>query len=123
MSEIYWLTRIGVIGGACQVLAIVGLIIAICGIVFLPIWLEVCCDDEKDKKMTWVAVKTFLVVWFISIIGMLFIPTQKELLAIYGIGSTIDYIKSDDNAKELPDKAVDAMTKYLESIIDDKGEE
>ena len=123
MSEIYWLTRIGVIGSACQVFAIWGIIIAICGVMFIPMWLEDWCDDEKDKKRVWTAVKTFFILWIISILGVIFVPTQKELIAIYGIGTTIDYIKSNDKAKELPDKAVEAMTKYLESITDDKDKD
>ena len=53
---------------------------------------------------------------FIAAIGTVFIPSNKQMLAIYGIGGTIDYIKSNDKAKELPDKVVDALTKYLETV-------
>ena len=53
---------------------------------------------------------------FIAAIGTVFIPSNKQMLEIYGIGGTIDYIKSNDKAKELPDKVVDALTKYLETV-------
>lgn len=42
-----------------------------------------------------------------------FLPTTKEAYIIYGVGSTIDYIKSNDKAKQLPDKVIDALDKYL----------
>ena len=47
----------------------------------------------------------------------------KEMLLIYGVGGTIDYIKSNDTAKELPDKAVKALDKYLDEISKDKQDE
>lgn len=61
----------------------------------------------------------------ISIAGVMlvFIPTTKEMLLIYGVGGTIDYIKSNDTAKELPDKAVKALDKYLDEISKDKQDE
>ena len=43
------------------------------------------------------------------------IPSEKKLYAIYGIGSTIDYIKSNDKAKEIPNKAIDCIYKYLDN--------
>jgi hypothetical protein len=48
------------------------------------------------------------------------IPTQKEMLLIYGVGGAIDYVQSSDKAKELPDKAVEALSKYLEETKEDK---
>ena len=57
-----------------------------------------------------------IVVMIIGIIGDAFTPSKKEVLLIYGLGSTIDYVKSSDKAKELPDKAVEALTRYIDSI-------
>ena len=44
-------------------------------------------------------------------------------MVIYGLGGTIDYIKSNDKAKELPDKVVDALTRYVDHIEKEEGEE
>ena len=44
------------------------------------------------------------------------------MLAIYGIGGTIDYIQGSDKAKELPDKVVDALTEYLDNTKDQDNE-
>ena len=49
-----------------------------------------------------------------------FVPSQCELFTIYGIGGTIDYIKSSDTAKQLPDKCINALDKYLNEITDGK---
>ena len=47
------------------------------------------------------------------------IPSEKKLYAIYGIGSTIDYIQSNDKAKEIPNKAIDCIYKYLDNYSKD----
>lgn len=70
----------------------------------------------KKWKITWVCSLLF------GILGAIFIPTQREILLICGLGSTIDYIKSNDKAKQLPDKAVDALTRYLDEVGNDKKE-
>lgn len=54
-------------------------------------------------------------------IGSIIIPTQHELMVIYGLGGTIDYIKSNDKAKELPDKVVNALTRYIDYVEKEKN--
>ena len=122
MAEIYWLTRLASIKG----LAIALLFASVIVVIFAAIWYantsEVYMEEERDElmklikkwKSTWVCLLLF------GILGTIFIPTKREILLIYGLGSTIDYIKSNDKAKELPDKAVDALTKYLETLNDEK---
>ena len=56
-----------------------------------------------------------LIIGGILIIFSFAIPSEKKLYAIYGIGSTIDYIKSNDKAKEIPNKAIDCIYKYLDN--------
>ena len=57
-----------------------------------------------------------MIFFSISLLGVLFTPTTKEMYLIYGLGGTIDYIKSNDKAKQLPDKCIDALDKYIESL-------
>ena len=121
MNEIYWLTRIGVMGKTCEIISIVGIVILAIGVIVLPMLFDLLEDNKDAKEATKKAIRTFIVIWIFGVIGNFFIPTQKEMMVIYGLGSTIDYIKSNDKAKQLPDKAVDALTKYLEDI--DKKEE
>ena len=56
------------------------------------------------------------IVFVVSIICNVFIPTKNEALMIYGVGGTIDYIKSNDTAKQLPDKCIKALDKWADNI-------
>ena len=49
----------------------------------------------------------------------IFIPTKNDALLIYGVGGTIDYIKSNDTVKQLPDKYI----KVLDKLVDNLNEE
>ena len=46
---------------------------------------------------------------------LIFVPTTKEAYQIYGIGGTIDYIKSNQEAKKIPDKAIKALNCFLDN--------
>ena len=120
MTEIYWLQVIGNLGS----LSVVALIVTIIALVILTIGycaFEVYDDDDRAKQAAIVKwLRRSVVGIVISVVGVVFIPGDKELMAIYGIGGTIDYIKSNDKAKELPDKVVDALTKYLETLNEEK---
>ena len=120
MTEIYWLQVIGNLG-CLSVVALVAMIIFIVILTVCYFSFEVYDDDDRAKKAAiakWLQRSAVGLV--ISVVGIVFIPDDKEMMAIYGIGSTIDYIKSNDKAKELPDKVVDALTKYLETLNDEK---
>lgn len=123
MTEIYWLQVIGNIGALC----VVALIVTICALVTLTFgYCNFVVYDDDDRKKQAAIVKWLrrsAVGIVLSVVGVVFIPGDKELMAIYGIGGTIDYIKSNDMAKELPDKVVDALTKYLETFNEEKKDE
>ena len=60
--------------------------------------------------------------FFVSVLMNIFIPTTNEALLIYGVGGTIDYIKSNDTAKQLPDKCVKALDKYLDNLTKEENQ-
>ena len=111
MSEIYWITRLDYIQGSLiAFLILVGIAIVVATICY--------CDgtfaDETPrarKVLKW-AVPSFA----IALSVLCFIPSTKEGMLMYGLGGTIDYIKSNDKAKQLPDKCIDALTRYVDSI-------
>ena len=119
MVEIYWLQRLGNIGFYFNV----GFWVCIAIVYVILIWRLM--DDFKtfsDKRFIhWF--KKYAIVFAFFTAGSLFIPTQTEIMAIYGLGGTIDYIKSNDKAKKLPDKVVDALTRYIDHIEKEEGEE
>lgn len=120
MTEIYWLQvigNLGCLGKWALVVTIIALIVLTIGYCAF----EVYDDDDRAKQAAIVKwLRRSAVGIAISVVGVVFIPDDRELMAIYGIGGTIDYIKSNDKAKELPDKVVDALTKYLETINEKK---
>jgi hypothetical protein len=115
MNEIYWLTRLD------DVKVLFGFIIAFTAIVLIfgggamIFNFDRYHDDEKriysaGKKITIIS----SIILFVFSIGTCFIPDTNEAYMIYGLGGTIDYIKSNEVAKQLPDKCIIALDKYLE---------
>ena len=118
MSEIYWITRMD---GINTFLLICEFFICI---VF--VWLVIAflfADSSEEKRTTAKSsIYTGIVVLIVGLM-LIFIPTTKEMLLIYGVGGTIDYIKGNETDKGLPDKAVKALDKYLDEISKDKQDE
>ena len=113
MNEIYWITRLNGIHTICIVLLAVGIVTT-----FISI-LAVCIALYEEERRPFIKMlKWSIPMLILGALGVVFIPTKEEALAIYGIGGTIDYIKSNDKAKQLPDKVVDALDKYIDSLND-----
>lgn len=64
--------------------------------------------------------KCRLVSFIIGVLGVTFVPSKSDMLLIYGLGSTIDYIQSNETINQLPDKCVDALNAWVESLSDKK---
>ena len=60
--------------------------------------------------------KRFIFVTIIACLINFFIQTTNEALMVYGIGGTIDYVKSNKTAKQLPDKCIKALDKWADNI-------
>lgn len=114
MSEIYWITRLDNIQGVLITFAIISSLIACSA--FL-IWL---IDDLHDdglllcKRFIWTSTAIFVT----SILGLVFVPSTKEMLLVYAAGGSIEYIKNNDAAKQLPDKCIQAIDKLLDEYIE-----
>lgn len=121
MTEIYWLTRIGVIGNVCTVASVCGIVLFFLFLIFYPMILDMIGDD-KGVAVFKRYLKYAAVIWVVSILGAVFVPTQKEMQLIYGLGTTVDYIQSNDKAQQLPDKAVEALERYLDGIEKETSE-
>ena len=80
-----------------------------CGHKFALKVIKLIRDDAIKRANNKLIIGTILIVFSFAV------PSEKKLYAIYGIGSTIDYIKSNDKAKEIPDKAIDCIYKYLDN--------
>ena len=47
---------------------------------------------------------------------------KNDALLIYGVGGTIDYVKSNETAKQLPDKYIKALDKWVDNLNEEKQE-
>lgn len=117
MNEIYWITRLDGIQAffaICTILVIVAIVI---------LFINILASDEEDKKtksQKWLKVILCSLPFFI--LPLIFIPSTKDALLIYGLGGSLDYIKGNDTAKKLPEKAVMALDRYLEELNKDEKE-
>ena len=109
----YWITRLdGVLVAICVPMGILLFIAILSAILYFDV--EYANDDERKgyRKRAVICGSIGLLLLIVQV----FIPTTNQALIIYGVGGTIDYVKNSDKAKQLPDKAIIALDKYLESI-------
>jgi hypothetical protein len=124
METIYWITRLDNISNALLALSIIAAIIIV--IAIMPVLLDKEEEDKriiaKCKRVLYITIPSLL----LMLLALVFIPTTNEAYIIYGIGGTMDYIKSNKTAIGLPDKCIKAIDKWADNEINDstdlKGE-
>lgn len=126
METLYWITRLDAIGNMFCLFILIsvvgGLISGVGYCVNLGDAEETLNNkyspSEYEKAIKYVNLfkkyfRICCVSFIVFVLANAFLPTTKEAYIIYGVGSTIDYIKSNEKAKQLPDKVIDALDKYL----------
>jgi len=118
MNEIYWITRFDSLH--CLGIAIFWISL----IIFIVFWLisitvddltgEDCCTEEQKHKLRKSA-NYSVITFLIGLLLWIFVPTEKEALFIYGVGGTIDYLKDNPTAKQIPNKCINALDKWVDS--------
>lgn len=119
MEEIYWITRLNGINTFFNVMTVFGIVFTVISIVGYIVTKN---DDFVNDCWKELWIKLFKYCFPATIIVTLlfiFTPTTKEALMIYGVGGTIDYVKSNDSTKQLPDKCIKALDKWLDSLDED----
>lgn len=132
MEELYWITRLTCICNFLTAVAVVSFLISAFTVVFV-----VCNRIEANNyekggenwnyymqrfKMFLSYFKRLIFVAIIACLINFFIPTTNEALMIYGVGSTIDYVKSNETAKQLPDKYIKALDKWAENLTKEENQ-
>lgn len=117
MNEIYWITRLDAICSLFGTMIIFS-IIGFFGLM-LMIFLEGHQINEQFKKYI-KCIKILAISFIIGFLGITFIPNTKDMMLIYGLGTIKEYVDSNEKAKELPDKAIAVLDKYLDEINDSK---
>ena len=111
MWELYLLTRLGVI------FPILVLIIILATGVFLISGIDIARDGVGEKNLMFF--KRSAVTLAISVLGIVVIPTKEDMLLIYGVGTTLDYLQDNEKVQQLPDKCVDALVAWVESLSEE----
>ena len=120
MSEIYWITRLNMINGwLITFSAVSGVLMIVLTILYIVAKSD---NDEPMIKNVKCVLKPCTITFFICLPLTILTPTKDEALLIWGVGSTIDYVKENETIKQLPDKCVDALNAWVDSLSDDKEE-
>lgn len=123
MEEIYWLQRLGALHTFMWTLFGISVAVLIVLMIIWGLMVSETYDDESIErcKMWLKRILKLSMVAIVLALGGIFIPSTNEMYAIYGIGGTIDYLKENETAKQLPDKVINALDKWIdESLKEDK---
>ena len=132
MNEIYWITRLDAIGNFLTTIATLGFVISVV-MCASAIHNRFVADNYEEGgkyyncymqrfKIFLNYFKRSIIVTLVLTTINIFIPTKNDALLIYGLGGTIDYIKSNDTAKQLPDKCIKALDKWVDNLNEEKQE-
>lgn len=128
MNEIYWITRLDLISGWLVIFAVmVGIVTFIstwCYLVYRADYEKY--DYERDKRWMGFFAKLFKIsfsCFFAFCVSSILTPTTSEALMIYGVGGTIDYIKSNETINQLPDKCVKALDAWVDSLTENESKD
>jgi hypothetical protein len=116
MSEFYWITRLDSIVNASELIAVLGVVLS----VFAFVLFEINMSDENKKGISFWK-KGFIICSFVTLfagISSIFVPTSKDAMLIFGVGGTIDYIKSNETIKQIPDKCINALDAWVDSLTE-----
>lgn len=114
MTEIYWITRLDSILVSFFIIA---LITGMFGVIILIISIIEYVQDKLDEiplKKVWIGLISTCV---ISSFIMIFTPSTKDMYMIYGIGGSIDYLKENETVKQLPDKCINFIDKWVDENL------
>lgn len=126
MNEIYWITRLDLISGWLVAFAVIAGIL---------MFLTICCylgyrsnyekyGDESDKRWLGFFSKLFKILlpcFFFFVTSSILTPTTREALMIFGVGGTIDYIKSNETINQIPDKCIKALDAWVDSLTENES--
>ena len=74
-------------------------------------------DDVYWCKIGKKGTRWSLIIFFISMITLCVIPTTKQGLLLFGVNETIEYCTKHPEAKQIPDKCIRALNKYLDEEL------
>lgn len=93
-------------------LSIILFIISILFIVFIIV--ASVARDEKEKELAKKYLKKITPILAVLILSVILIPSTKSCYRIIGLGTVMEYSKTNEKVKELPENFIKAVNNYLE---------
>lgn len=119
MSILYWINVLDNINNLCIIPFVISLILGIaCSLVSLFYNEDEVSFDYKGFIKIRNRIYAILI---ISTLVIVFLPSKSQLYIIYGVGGTIDYLKENPTAKELPDKCIKALDTWVDNFNKEEG--
>ena len=121
MSTLYWINVLDNINFLFLFIFIASLILSVA---IFPVNLIYTTDEISetlDYKRFTKAKHWAYTLLIISTLVITFVPSKRELYIIYGVGGTIDYLKDNPTAKELPDKCIKALDTWVDNFNKEEG--
>lgn len=119
MNELYWISIIGKL----STLFWIGFVTSILSILINCVLYANTYDyEENSRALHKKLIKLSAIIMAICGLGGVVTPGKNEAYFIYGAGTIVDYCKDSPKVKEIPDKAIDALNRYLDSVTEDKKE-
>ena len=114
MSDLYWILTLGDLHNFFAACLVISIGMFICFFIITAVADSKGDGDTQEKALN-IAAASFIVVILCTLLTI-FIPSKKELYMIYDVGSAIEYLKSNPNAKELPDKCIKALERLSDEV-------
>ena len=118
---LYWITRLDsvrlviALGVACSIVA------AVIGVVFIVLGhVDGFGEEREDITRGYKILKKSILPLVLALALRVFVPSTQEALIIMGVGGTIDYLKKNETAVQLPDKAIMALDKLVDGFLDEE---
>ncbi len=118
MLELYLITRIGIINDVAA-----GLFCATAiGLILIGILVILSDGDIDEDHMAKIERwgKRLYYGLIVSALVAVITPNEKDLYLIYGVGGIVDYIQTNDKAKQLPDECVNALINWTNNLNEKK---
>lgn len=118
MKEMYWIERLDNI----QCVLIIALTWSVIWLLIVLI-VHFMNDDENDSldKERYRSRKIAGSIIAICTLILTFLSSTEEMYCIIGIGGTIDYLRQNETAKQLPDKCVKALDLFITKMTDESN--
>lgn len=78
-------------------------------------------DEDDEKAEVHKRFKKCIISASILFVLFILTPSTSTGYKILGIGGTIDYLRQNETAKQLPDKCIKALDLWIDEIAPDKG--